>query len=103
MAEQTPFNLYSEAPAFGPLGPISVKAFTRKDLQYFAQRNTTQASADVSTGASGSAVSEGLDLSGIIEAIQGLAAAVDAINQRLDGASIDAQCTGDNVTVTLNL
>jgi hypothetical protein len=96
---------YTTDQLFGPLGPISVKAFQRKDAVYSSLRNTTTASNEVSTGGgvvSGGGGGNSVDLSGILLAISELEVQILNINQSLAQANISGTCVGENITITLN-
>jgi hypothetical protein len=103
-----PFN---EVAAFGPQGPIDVKAFNRGELGYSQTRGAASGSNEVGTGAGGGTTTGGgSDNLGYLEsAIQELAAAIDELGQglveiqaRLDNAQVIAECDGDgNIVIDL--
>lgn len=119
-AVPVPFN---EVAAFGPQGPIDVKAFNRGELGYSQTRGAASGSNEVGTSASGGVTSTGggggsSNLGAIEAAIQELAtiveqlgAAVDQLSQgiteiqdRLNNASAIAECDGDgNVVIQISI
>lgn len=103
-----PANLpYNTGALFGPLGPVSVKAFQRQDATYSSLRNTTTASNEVNSGGAsssgGGGGGEGVDLTGIIEAIGQLESQIMDINSRLAAATIDAVCSDQEIIINLNI
>jgi hypothetical protein len=108
MDANTPIN-YQSAPAFGLLGEVKADLFRRMDAAQVTRTSSALANADVGTAASG-ASGGSIDLSGFAQAIealgqqiQQLAAAIDAVNARLNAASISAVCNGGNVQVNLTI
>jgi hypothetical protein len=111
---------YQSTPAFGLLGPLTVRAFRRSDSRYSTVNAASHGSALISTGSFDTRKAESTDLQALIEAINSaidrinelagaldtlttavnnLATDVSALESRMDLASIS--CTGSSVTLNL--